>query len=232
MAKQQTQRIGLVQVDSDVDTSAPPNEQREALAVAIANHAALTAAISENLTSQKRADEAWFTANRGVDAANQAIEDAKQADAEAIAEGRAIGAAKAARTALTDAEDQRDAAKSARTMLTDQAADLSNRLAISDVRVKAAVAAVIHQCPKVRELIERWRTAQLNLHEMREAVSALATHFPSATNNAWWETSGLPRYFRFWDNVDWERDLPPSATAARVKTWLERLRADADAVLE
>jgi hypothetical protein len=81
-------------------------------------------------------------------------------------------------------------------------------------------------------LIEGFRAAQLAMHEMREAMQALMSLLPHASNTAWWEESGLPTYARFWDNVDWEKDLPPSATAARVKTWIERLRADADAALE
>jgi hypothetical protein len=79
----QSHRIGLVRVDAG-DTPASRDELRLALAQAIQNHGALTAALADNQASQRRADEAWFTANRGVDAANQAIENAKQSDAEAI----------------------------------------------------------------------------------------------------------------------------------------------------
>jgi hypothetical protein len=213
------------------DTPAPRNPVREALAAVIQSHAALTTALAENQALQQRAEDAWFTANRRADAATQAVEDAKQVDAEAIAEGRAIGAAKAARAALTDAEDQRDATKSARTMLTDQATDLSNRLSISSSRVNEAVAAVVRSDPATGELIDQFRAAQIKLHETREVMAVLMPLFPHASNNAAWEGSAWPVHARFWDSIDWERKLPPSQIAARVQEWLGRLRTDADAVL-
>ena len=218
MAKH-SQRIGLVQVDAD--EPAPRDERLEALALAIEHHGALTAALADNTTNTKRAEEAWFTANRGVDAATQAVENAKQADAEAIAEGRAIGAAKAARVALTDAEDQRDATKAAQVMLKDQHADLTNRLEIAQSRVDAAVAAVIHKCPQVRELIDAFRAAQRQLFETREALRELGRLY-----------GALPEDAQHWDVTNWDEGLPASVTAARVKEWIAALGNDADAVLK
>jgi hypothetical protein len=81
-------------------------------------------------------------------------------------------------------------------------------------------------------LLEQFRAAQIKFHEAREAMRVLMPLFPDPSNAAWWETSGLPSYARFWDTANWEEKLPPSATAARVKDWIGKLRTDADAVLE
>jgi hypothetical protein len=154
------------------------------------------------------------------------------ADAEALSEGRAIGAAKAARAALTDSEDNLDAAKAAETMLADQWKDLTTRLGIADSRVKEAASAVVHAAPELRQLIERFRAAQLALHETLEAMKVLMSLFPHVSNNNWWKQSGLPTYARFWDNIDWEEGLPPSPIAAQVRRFIEALKQDADAQIE
>jgi chromosome segregation ATPase len=216
-----------------VQPEAPPrDDRRQALAVAIEHSAALRAALDENLISQRRAEEAFWPARSAVDAAVKTVEQATVSDAESLAAGKPTRAVKAARNSLTDAEDELAAARSAQAILADQQTDLSNRLGIADSRVKEAVSAVVHNAPELRRLTEQFRAAQVALHDALGAMSALMPHFPAASNSGWWETSGLPSYARFWDAVNWEKDLPPSATAARVKDWIERLRADADAVLE
>ena len=210
---------------------APRSPERETLAQAIQNHAALVAALAENATNAKRTEASRWEAHRKVDAAAKAVEEAKTDDAEAIAKGRAIGAAKAARAALTDCEDNLDAAKAAETMLAEQRTDLTTRLGIADSRVKAAIAAVVNSVPEVRELIEKFQSAQLAYHEMREAMQALSAVLPHPTNAEAWAASGLPRAARFWDNIDWQRELSPSKVAARVKAWIESLATDPTARL-
>jgi hypothetical protein len=95
----------------------------------------------------------------------------------------------------------------------------------------AALAAIVHNAPEVHKLIEQFRAAQIQLHEMREAMKSVMSLFPHASNATWWEQSGLPTYARFWDAVNFEKDLPPLTTAARVEGWIDKLRIDADAVL-
>jgi hypothetical protein len=74
----------LVRRPDDPQARSP---EREALAAAIASHEALKAAVAENLVSQRRAEDAKFTAIRAHDAANKGVEIAKAADAESIAAG-------------------------------------------------------------------------------------------------------------------------------------------------
>jgi hypothetical protein len=231
MAKQQTQRIGLVQVDVDVDTSAPRDPLREALAQAIQNYAALKQALASTAASAQRAEDARFDASKAFDAANKALEEAKVADSEAIAAGTPIGAVKTARASLQEAEDQLEAARGAIKILAEQHTDLTNRLSIAESRVHTALAAVVCADPATRNLIERFRAAQLALHETREVMRVLMPLFPHASNTAAWEQSGLPTHIRFWDSSNWERDLSSSQIAARVQEWLVRLRTDPSAVL-
>jgi hypothetical protein len=227
MAKQT--RIGLVQVDADEPARSPA---AEALAVAINNHTAIKRALDDNVVNARNTEDAYWTVNHAVDAGKVALEEAKVADAESIATGKPATTSKAARLALQDLEDQLDATRRAKTMLTDQHADLSSRLSISSSRVNDAVAAVVRSDPATCELIDQLRPAQIKLHEMREVMAVLMPHFPPPSNNAAWEGSAWPTHVRFWDSVNWEEKLPPSATAARVAQWITALANDADAVLK
>jgi len=227
MAKTQ-HRIGLVQADPDEPARSP---ERDALAVAISDHAALTAALVKNKTNAQRTEDAFWTVNHAVEAAKAALEEAKAADAESIASGKPGTAVKSARLNLQDLEDQLDATRRAKTFLQEQHADLTTRLGFADSKLKSAVTAVIHKCPQMLELIETFRSTQLAYHDMRQGMRALVAHFPDVSNNSWWQTSGLAGYVRFWDAPNWEQDLPPSATAAKVQQWSAALHQNADAVL-
>jgi chromosome segregation ATPase len=211
----QTQRIGLVQVDDDVRSP-----EREALAAAIANHAQLRAALDENVISQRRADTARWAATSAVDAANAALEEAKAADADSIAQGRTTGTTKLARANLTDAEDHLAACESAVAMLKEQAADLTNRLDVADSRVNSAVTKVLRASPEVPALIEQFKAANALATDLRETMEMLLSA----------RAFGDDLRARNWDGPEWRTDIP-QPTAARVKTWIAQLRTDADAKL-
>ncbi len=196
-----TQRIGLVQTDTDNDGQAPPRSpEREALADVLVKHAAIGAALRKNEVSQRRAQDApLLAAARAVDQATEDLEAARIKDAEAVASGNATGAVKIARAALVDAEDELQSCRSAGLMLATAHADLSNRLALS--RLNDAVGVVLRTDPATRELINQFRAAQARLFELREAMSAISS------------VNALPDEAKFWDAVNWAENLPPSRTA-------------------
>jgi hypothetical protein len=203
--------------------SAPARSpEREALSAAIAHHVALKATLDEVVANSKRAEGAKFTAIRAVDAANKALSIAHVADAEAVAEGRAGGAVKKARRQLQDAEDAYESCKAAQALTAEQHADLSSRLNISRMTLGDAVAAVVRN--EVTALIERYETARREFHDLHGVLGELFT------------ANALPRELNVAvQNIDINqvvhKDLPPSPIAVKVKTWIERLRDDADAML-
>src|ERR1700722_4916817 len=116
-------RIKLVKTNG---APRPRDPLRQSLADAIEKHRALKAALAENKTSQERAEEARYVANKAVDAATKALEEAKSADAFALAAGTPGGAVKSARAHLRDLEDTLEAARSATKLLADQQGRLQN----------------------------------------------------------------------------------------------------------
>jgi hypothetical protein len=207
-------------------TEAPPPRDplRQSLADAIEYHTALSAALEENLAAQKRAQDIFWVAVSALTAATEAVEEAKGADAEAVGAGKPAGAVKAARAALTDAQDHRDAAKSAQTMLADQRKALEQRLSVSESRLDRAVSAVVCAAPEVHSLLARYETARREYHALHGVLGILAS------------ARALPREFEVAvQNIDIRevihRGLPPSEIAAQVQKWIEALRIDADAVL-
>jgi hypothetical protein len=205
-------------------------QKREALGAAISNHTALKQELDDNKAGAQRAEDAKFAAIRAADAASKAVEVGKIADAESIAAGRPTGAAKAARGALADADDEVESARSATKLLAKQHSDLTNRLAIANGRVNDAIAAVVVADPAVREICEEFRAAQMRLHDLHSALSQLG--LPDARNVEAWKDTGLPEYSRAWDAQNWRDSLPPSILAEKVQAWIAALRSDAFAVLD
>jgi hypothetical protein len=222
MAQSKQPRIGLV--PQSEDATPPRSPERDALALAIENHAAATAALRENEISGKRAEQARFAAVRGVDIATSALESSKATDAEAIAAGTPVGETKLARAALTDAEDLLEATRLAGTKLAEQHADLKNRLGFSEMGLKNAVAAVVRAAPEVASLIAQYDAARRNFHDLHGTLAVL------------YSANALPRELETAiqnSSVDEmvHRDLPPSAIAGRLAAWIKALSADANAEL-
>jgi hypothetical protein len=210
----------------------PRDPAREALAAEISNHSALVEALGDNREATQRAEEARWEAYRKVDAAAKELEIGKISDAEAVAAGKPTGAVKTARIALQDAEDQLQSCKDARVLFEQQNRDMTQRVSIADSNVTAAVSKVVYSDPVTRELCEQFDAARQRFQELYGAMSVLG--LPDVRNDQAWVATGLPAHARFWnsDPAYLFQDLPPSATAARVKAWVERLRTDAYAVLD
>jgi hypothetical protein len=212
-----------------VDNTRSP--EREALRSAIANHAKLRAAIDENVAAQRRAEDAKLDAINAGEKAQKQLEEAKVADAHALAYGDPGGAVKAARAALQEHEDTVAAARAATSLLADEAADLVSRADMAASQVNARAGAVVRADGATRRLISELREAQLNYHHAREAMRALSFALPPIQNATAWAASGLEE-LRNWDADNWEQNLPPSPIAAKVRQWIEALRQDPDARLE
>jgi hypothetical protein len=199
--------------------------ERVALAQAIESAAALKAALDENKADKSRVEEARHNAFTATEKATEALERAKTADAEAIAEGRTTGALKAARVALTDAEDAYESCKTAEKVVADRRKDLDMRAGLADGKVKAAVTAVLQGSPEVARLLERYRAARQEFHDVQGMLPALF-----AANVLPRELEVAISSYNISEVI--HKDLPPSPLEAKVQAWITALHQSADAVLE
>jgi len=197
--------------------------ERDKLATAIANHAAITAALAENLQAQQRAEYAGYEANRSLVKAEAAIEDAHIADARALAAGEATSYLKAARTVGEDARAKLDSVHRAKSMLSDEHADLTNRLAI--VGIDAAVRAVIEKSPEVQKLIANFKQAQQTLVALQDAMAAIGSAMPTE-NQGWNATNWLT-----WGKQNGQFPQT-SQLGLTVQAWIRDLHENADAILD
>ncbi len=212
-----------------VDNS-PRSEERGALLSAIESHAKLRAAIEANVAARRRAEDAKLDAVRAAEKALESLEEARIADAHALAHGEPGGAVKAARAQLQDQDDTVAAGRAATSLLDDEARNLVSRADAAVHEVNARTGAVVRNDEATRRLARQFGEAQLNYHNAREAMRALAFALPAVENATAWAASGLAE-LRFWSSDNWEQNLPPSPVAAKVREWIETLRQDADAQL-
>jgi hypothetical protein len=179
--------------------------ERAALAAAIETWKARSAEIAAAQAAVTAADAVWRASRQTrVDAA-AAIEPAKAATAEhAIAAAMGIAGEapitiKAARAALTEAEDNEESAKAALDALTSRLAEIT-RYSFAEGNVKAAAAAVIAAAPETAALVAKVERLQRELVAAGDAL-------------LWLSGAGALNTARI-EVTPYRTELPPAAIVA------------------
>jgi hypothetical protein len=147
---------------------------RAALVAALDEAREAKAEVARQKAGIERTEAAMREAEASVETAQKGVEKAKQADARALAHAAAHetkapkNTMRAARQAVTDAEDRRDALRAARDRLE---ADWERDLGQAEVAVEAAISAIL--APVAVRLIKRGEEIEAQLTPIKRVLSAL-----------------------------------------------------------
>jgi hypothetical protein len=201
----------------------PKIEPRVALREAVAKHQAAARRLDDLSRAIPASDAAVVQARRNVEAATQAVTEAK-ANAASYATASALGTAGAApaplrnaRLKLTDAEDALEVAKAAAADLGRQHKETEQAVSMARSAVDGAIGAVVRSDPAVQALFAEFKRAQRQLADLRRAVELVARYFPQ-----------MERLSLFSERID---NALPSERRAQWETALGALQEDADAAL-
>jgi hypothetical protein len=199
-----------------------PADCRAALRAAIEKHDAAARRLADLTKAMPAADAAVMQARRNVEAATQAVTEAK-ANAASYATARALGTAgtappplRNARLKLTDAEDALEVAKAAAANLAKEHKETVQALSYARSDVERAVAAVVRADAATKALFAEFERARQRLADLRQAVELVAFHFPQ-----------MERLSLLSERID---DVP-SAKRREWETALAALQTNAEAAL-
>jgi chromosome segregation ATPase len=194
--------------------------ERVVLRAAVDRHAAALRRIAANSKAQEATADAIRGARKAVASATAALEQAKT-DAGGVVAGTIRTpqlTVKTARAELMEAEDALEAATAAASTLTTQRAEAESELVLAGLALDDRIRAVVRSDATTAKMLADFARSQREMVSLRRALECL-----DGSMNA------LPEDSKFWNVEPVWPEL--SAQAERVKTWIEALQTDSDAVL-